>query len=64
VRLLIELRRADTNARISQLRFLQAEVDSDEPEARQISDPARLVRLIQQRGLLDKALSKRIRVDR
>jgi DNA primase len=64
VRLLIELRRADTNALISQLRFLQAEMDNDEPEARQISDPARLVKLIQQRGLLDKALSKPIRIDR
>lgn len=64
VRLLIELRRADTNARINQLRFLHSEVVDDDPEARKISDPNRLVKLIQQRGLLDKALSKPIRVEK
>lgn len=64
VRLLIELRRADTNARINQLRFLHSEAVDDDPEARKISDPNRLVKLIQQRGLLDKALSKPIRVEK
>jgi len=64
VRLLIELRRAEVNAHISQLRYLQTESENDEPGTRKLNDPNQLVKLIQRRGLLDKALSKPIRVDK
>jgi hypothetical protein len=62
IRLLVELRRAEVNDRISQLRFLQTSA-ADDPEAKVEADPKLLIKLIQQRALLDRALSKPIRVE-
>lgn len=63
VRLLIELRREEVNARINQLRFVHASLEENGTEGERLSDPIQIADLIKKRRLLDKALSKPIQID-